>query len=127
MYSKVVSKKGKKFEKDVLFEDREIEKDVLLEERGEDVVGEGDIEKLDGKKKKRKKLKELLENGDFLGLDDGMVNVYNVVGEDSLDVELWIKLKKEKKKMKNKLKFEEFEIEKCDFGMVYNGVSIVEI
>lgn len=127
LYSKVASKKGKKSEKDVLLEDRETEKDVLLEERGEDVVGEGDIEKLDGKKKKRKKLKELPENGDPLGLDDGMANVHNVVGEDSPDAELRTKLKKEKKKTKNKLKLEELETEKCDSGTVHNGASTAEI
>lgn len=66
-YSRVVSKKGKKFEKDVLVEDRE-----------EEVEGEGEIEKVEGKKKKKKKqqkLKDLLYNGVVLEIDDGVVNV----------------------------------------------------
>jgi len=123
LYSKIASKKGKKSEKDVLLEDREPQTEVLLEVRGEHVVGEGEIEKLDVKKtKKKKKVKELPENGDAVRMDDGIANVHS---EDAPDAELLTKLKKEKKKKtkNNNLKEEELE---TDSGMVLNGASTAE-
>ena len=124
LYTKIAGKKGKKSEKDVLVKDRE--EDV---ERGEE------IEKVGGKKKK--KSKELLENGDALGMDDGVANVHTLVSEGDQDIgskenelkELLSELKG-KKKSKNKLKHEtetQLQTEQSDPGMMLNGAITEEM
>lgn len=126
LYSKVAGKKGKK-----------AEKDVLVKEREEDVEGEEEVEKVEGKKTKKKKSKEVLENGDALGVDDGVVNVSTLVSEGDQDVESKEKELKEllteleeKKKSTNKLKHEtesQNETEQSDSGVMQNGAITGEI
>lgn len=123
LFSKVAGKKGKKSEKD-----------VLVKEREEDVVGEEEVEKVEGKKAKKKKSKELLENGDALGMDDGVANVSTLVSEraESKEKELKALLSelKEKKKSKNKSKHDveaQLETKQSDSGMEKNGAVIVEL